>query len=207
MLAVRCAVYLRMSSNRRWTTKECSMDDESEATRPETIFKQCVWRNTIDIGQALERSTTWTVGGVAAIVTLLLTNLDSVVQIASLGGTKACIVLLTLSILAGAISKQIGMAVIAGINTLKQTEALLNSEAGQSLMGQMTTEPKQLVADLATPFLWPISLFIRRGGERGLNDFAGGDKRFIKMFCLQILFNGLHGLLAIAALLSIGLTI
>jgi len=175
--------------------------------RPEHVFKKVIWRSSVEVGEALERSTTWTIGGVAAIVGLLVSNLDSVAEIASLEAIKAAIVLFTLSLLSGAISKQIGMAVAAGVNTLKQTENLLYSEAGQKLMNEMTIEPRQLVKEIAEPFLWPLSWFARRGGERGLVDYVSSDKRFVKMLCLQIAFNGLHGLLALAALLVIGLSI
>lgn len=183
------------------------MSDEGTVMRPEHVFKKVIWRSTVEVGEALERSTTWTIGGVAAIVVVLVSNLDSVAKIASLEGIKISVVLFTLSLLFGALSKQVGMAVIAGINTLKQTEALLNSEAGQQLMVQMTIEPKQLVQELAEPFLWPLSTFVRKGGERGLVDYVAGDKRFVKMFCFQIAFNALHVLFAVTALFVIGLSI
>lgn len=183
------------------------MSDEGTVMRPEHVFKRVVWRSTVEVGEALERSTTWTIGGVAAIVAVLVSNLDSVAKIASLESIKISVVLFTLSLLFGALSKQVGMAVIAGVNTLKQTEALLNSEVGKQLMGQMTIEPKQLVQELAEPFLWPLSTFVRKGGERGLVDYVAGDKRFVKMFCFQVAFNAFHVLLSVAALLVIGLSI
>lgn len=183
------------------------MSDEATVMLPEQVFKKVIWRSTLETGGALERSTTWTIGGVAAIVAVLVSNLDSVAKIASLEGIKTSVVLFTLSLLFGALSKQVGMAVIAGVNTLKQTEALLNSEAGKSLMDEMTIEPRQLVQELAEPFLWPFSTFIRKGGERSLRDYVAGDKRFVKMFCFQIIFNGVHVLFAVVALFAIGLSI
>jgi hypothetical protein len=183
------------------------MSDEGSVMRPEHVLKKVIWRSTVEVGVALERSTTWTIGGVAAVVGLLVSNLDSVATIASPDAIKAAIVLFTLSLLAGAISKQIGMAVAAGVNTLKQTENLLYSEAGQKLMNDMTIEPRQLVQELTEPFLWPLSWFARKSGERGLSDYVSADKRFVRMLCLQIAVNGLHGLLALAALLAIGLSI
>jgi len=183
------------------------MSDEGTVIRPEQEFKKFVWRSTLEVGEALERSTTWTIGGVAAIETVLVSNLDSVAKIASLEGIKISVVLFTLSLLFGALSKQVGMAVVAVVNTVKQTEALLDSEVGQQLMGQMKIEPKQLVQELAEPFLWPLSTFVRKGGERGLVDYLAGYKRLVKMFCFQIVFNGLHVLLTVAALFVIGLSI
>lgn len=175
--------------------------------RPEHEFKKFMWRSTIEVGQALEKSTTWTLGGVAAIVAVVISNLDSVSKIASLEGIKVAVVFLTLSLLAGSMSKILGMAVAAGVNTLKQTEFLLNSESGQSLMAAMTIEPEQLGVELADPFFWPLSSLIRKSAEQGLTDYLAADKRFVKMFCLQIAFNAMHVLLAVVALLSIGFSI
>lgn len=183
------------------------MSDEGTVIRPEHVFKKFIWRSTVEIGESLEKSTTWTIGGVAAIAAALISNLDSVAKIASLNGIKIALVLFALSLLFGALSKQIGMAVVAGLGTLKRTETMLNSAAGQNLMDQMTIEPRQLVKELAEPFLWPISASFRKGGERGIVDYVASDKRFVKMFCIQIAFNALHVLLAVSAFFAIGFSI
>jgi len=183
------------------------MSDEGTVIRAEHVLKKFIWRSTVGVGETLERSTTWTIGGVAAIVAVVISNLDSVAKFTSLNGIKSSVILFTLSLLFGALSKQVGMAVVAGVNTLKETEALLNSAAGQQLMNQITIEPRQLVQELAEPFLWPLSTFVRKGGERGIVDYVSGDKRFVKMFCLQIAFNALHVVLAVAALFAIGFSI
>ena len=182
-------------------------NDEGKAIQPEHIFKRIVWRSSIEMGEALERSTTWTIGGVAAIVGLLVSNLDSVAKIASLEGIKTSIVLFTLSLLSGAMSKQLGMAVVAGVNTLKQMDSLLASEDGQQLMDRMTIKPTDLIRELSEPFLWPMSAVVKKSGNRGATDYVAADKTFVKMFCIQIALNMLHGLFALAALLAIGLSI
>jgi hypothetical protein len=52
-----------------------------------------------------------------------------------------------------------------------------------------------------------MSILVRKSGECGITDYLSADKRFVRMFCLQIAFNALHALLALAALLVIGLSI
>jgi hypothetical protein len=183
------------------------MSDEGKTLQPEHVFKKFIWRSTLDSGEALERFTTWTVGGIAAIVGLMISNLDSIARIASVSGIRTSILLFSLSLLAGAASKQFGMAVTSGISRLRRTEDLLESEAGQTLMDQMTTAPRDIVREVAEPFLWPLSSLVLRGGERGLTDYVAADKRFVKMFCLQLGFNLLHTVLAIAALFSIAFSI
>jgi hypothetical protein len=183
------------------------MSDEGKAIQPEHIFKKFIWRSTLEVGEAMERFTTWTITGIAAVAALVVGNLDSVAKIVSLASVKTSIVLFTFSLLAGAISKQLGMAVTAGINTLRKTEGLLNSESGQQLMDQMTIAPKDLVKELAEPFFWPLSALMRKSAQGGLVDYVAADKRFVKLFCLQFIFNAAHGLLAIAAFFAIAVGI
>ncbi len=183
------------------------MNDEDKPLKPEHVFKKVIWRSTLSSGTAIEQFTTWTLTGIGAIVGLLISNLDSVSKIVSLTGIKSAIVLFTLSLLAAVVSKQIGIAVTSGLETTNKTEDLLNSPEGQQLMGSMTISPRQLVTELAEPFLWPISVITRWSGERGLSDYTSGDKRLVRLFCIQLYLSFTHGILALSALLVIGLSI
>lgn len=175
--------------------------------QPEQDFKKIVWRSIIDSGQSTELYTIWSIGGVAVIVGLLITNLESISKIVPVEGIKISIILFVLSLLAGAISKQVGMAVSSGVNTLREMESLLESKAGQELVSQIKAEPTELVRDFSRPFIWPMSIMVCRAAEKGIEDQLTEDKRFIKMFSLQIIFNMIHNLLALGAILSIGLFI
>src|SRR5262245_51125102 len=106
------------------------MTDEAKPLQPEQVFKRVMWRGVLSIGAALEQSTTWTITGVAAIVALFISNLDSAGKIISVSGIRSGSILFASSLLAGAISKQVGMAVQSGVRTIGELEALLNSEPG-----------------------------------------------------------------------------
>jgi len=147
------------------------MSDEDYSIQPEHIFKKVIWRSTLAVGETLEQFTTWTITGIAAILALLVSNLDSVSKIVSAAGLRSAVILFTLSLLAGVISKQLGMAVTNGLKTLNNVENLLNSEQGKRLMSEMKIEPRQLVLEMAEPFLWPLSTLSRRSGRRGLSDY------------------------------------
>lgn len=183
------------------------MSDEVQQNPPEHLFFKVIWRTTLQTSATLETFSTWTITGVAGIAALLISNLDSIASIASLTGIKLTIMLFAFSLLTGAISKQFGMAVATGLHTLRETENLLYSESGQALMEKMTIEPRNLVSELSKPFLWPISLMMRRGGEKGISDALAQDKKFVRLFCFQLLFSALHELSAIVALVVIALSI
>lgn len=183
------------------------MTDQGSPLRPEHVFKRVTWRSMLSVGAALEQSTTWTITGVAAIVGLFISNLDSASKIIGLGGIRWSVILFASSLLAAAISKQIGMALQSGLRTVTELESLLSSEQGKTLLSAMALDPHQLTTDIAEPFLWPLSWLMRRAGERGTRDYLAGDKRLVRMFCLQLYFSMAHSLLAVVALIVLAVSI
>jgi len=183
------------------------MTDEGQPLKPEHVFKKVIWRGTLEISETMEQATTWSITGIAAIVALFVGNLDSVAQLVAREGLRWSLILFTGSLVAGAISKQIGMAVTKGVQMIQKVEGLLGSEEGQRLMSQMTDPPKKLIDDLAAPFFWPLSVLMRRSGAEGLRDYLSSDKRFVRLFCTQLIFVYVHGLLAAAGLTVIATSI
>ena len=179
------------------------MGDEGKVMTSEYVFKKFVWRQSIAVGESMERFTTWTITGCAALVALTISNLESINKIVSLPSLKYSVILFVMSLLFGIISKMLGMALQSGVRLLNDMEAQLNSEAGKSVMDSMDLEPKQLVIDLAEPYWWPLSTLMRRSGEAGIKDYLASDKRFVKMFCLQLYTNLAHILLAAFAIVAV----
>jgi hypothetical protein len=183
------------------------MTDEGQPIKPEHVFKKVIWRSTLGLSESMEQATTWSITGLAAIIGLFISNLDSVGQLVNRQGLRWGLILFTASLVIGALSKQIGMAIVKGLAMLEKIENILSSEQGQVLMANMTTSPPQLVEEMAAPYLWPLSTLMRKSGRKGLSDYLVTDKRFIKLFCVQLLFVNLHGLLAAAGLVVVASSI
>ena len=179
------------------------MNDEGKPITSEHVFKKFVWRQSIAIGESMERFTTWTITGCAALIALTISNLESINNIASLASLKYSIILFVISLLFGIVSKMLGMALQSGIRLLNDMENQLNSEAGKGVMDSMDIEPKQLIDDLSEPYWWPLSTLIRKSGEDGIKDYLSSDKRFVKIFCLQLYTNLAHILLAALAIIVV----
>lgn len=180
-----------------------TMSDEGGPITPEHVFKKFVWRQSIAVGESLEKFTTWTITGCAALVALMFGNLESINEIVPLPSLKYSIILFVMSLLFGVISKLLGMVLQSGIRLLIDMENQLNSEVGKNMMSSMNIEPNQLVSDLAAPFWWPLSTIMRKSGETGLKDYLSSDKRFVRMFCLQLYTNLAHIFLAALAILAV----
>lgn len=183
------------------------MTDEGQPLTAEQVFKRVLWRSVLSVTAGVEQSTTWTVTGVAAIVALFISNLDAVSKIVTGSGVRWSLILFAASLLMGAISKVLGMALQSGLKTVVEMETLLLSKDGTNLMDAMTVEPRQLMAEISEPFLWPMSSLMRQAGERGVTDYLSSDKRYVRIFCWQIYFNLFHAVLAVSAIVSLAVSL
>jgi hypothetical protein len=183
------------------------MSDEGKPIQPEHVLKKVIWRSTLELSETMEQATTWTITGIAAISGLFISNLDSMGKLVRADGLRWSLIFFTTSLVAGALSKQVGMAITKGLAMIQKIEGLLATEQGQALMSQMATPPKQLIREIADPFYWPLSWMMRRSGIEGMKDYLSADKRFVRLFCAQLVFLYLHGILATAGFLAIACSI
>ncbi len=103
------------------------MSDEGKPISADQIFKKMVWRHTVSISHAMEQATAWSITGVAAIVGLFISNLDSIGTIVSSVGLRWFLISFATSLIFGAISKQIGMALGKGLEIVDKMEEVLYS--------------------------------------------------------------------------------
>ncbi|HAS14841.1 MAG TPA: hypothetical protein DCS01_06030 [Idiomarina abyssalis] len=178
-------------------------NDEGKPLTSEHIFKKFLWRHSIAVGASMEKFTTWTVTGCAALMALTVSNLESIASIIFVPSLKFSIVLFVLSLLFGIASKMLGMALQSGVSLLIDMEDQLSSEAGKGVMNSMNIEPRQFVYDVADAYWWPLSVLMKKSGEAGIKDYLSADKRLVKMFCLQLYTNLVHILLAASAVLMV----
>ena len=183
------------------------MSDEGKPLQPEHIFKKLTWRSIVSMSEAMDNATTWSITGLAAVVGLFIGNLDKIGQLVARSGLRWALLFFTASLVSGAISKQFGVAITKGLAMIEKLESLLSSQQGQNLVSQMTVPPRQLIAEIAAPFWWPLSVLMFKGGLKGLTDYLSTDKRFIKLFQIHLIFVYLHAIFAIAGFVVIALSI
>ena len=183
------------------------MSDEGQLLKPEHVFKKIVWRNTLAMSETIERATTWSITGVAGIVALFISNLDSVSKLVSPRGLRWSLILFTASLVVGAVSTHCGMAITKNITTAEKLEGLLMSEEGRNFLSQLSTPIPQLMDEIAEPFWWPLSATVKKAGRRGLGDYLASNKSFIKIFCIQLLLVYLHWLFTVFGLVIIAISI
>ena len=64
------------------------MTDEGQPIKPEHVFLKIIWRSTLGLSVSMEQATTWSITGLAAIIGLFISNLDSVGQLVGRMGSS-----------------------------------------------------------------------------------------------------------------------
>lgn len=164
-------------------------------------LQQLTWRTTVSISGTLEKASTWSIGGVAAISGLIISNLESVGKIVGPTSLKVALLLFTFSILFGAVSKFVGMGLAVGQKAVSRMEEFVLELQGKGLVLSLTLE--QFGEAISAPFLWPIRNYIKWNVARSAKDPLASDKLFVRLFCIQVYANLLHVLLVIAGFLVV----
>jgi hypothetical protein len=154
--------------------------------KPEDRFLRIVFFGSLAAAEPMEEFATWCITGVAAIVALVLANLATVSKIISETGLRWGIVFLALSMLAGVVAKQFGIAIRKGIALLEALYAELSKPEAREAMANMTWTTEELQKKMAEPFLWPVKGMMIRAARRGATDSLSGEKRFIQLLCIQV---------------------
>ena len=128
------------------------MSDEGKPLQPEHLFKRIAWHNILAVSGAIEQFITWTITGIAAIVGLIISNVNSVSNIISLEDLRIAIILFTMSLLSGVLSKMFGVAVSNGLKTTDKIDNFFKSDEGKSLLQNITFDFIRMEQELSSPF-------------------------------------------------------
>jgi hypothetical protein len=149
----------------------------------------------------------WCITGVAAILALIISQLESISKIVSEGGLRWGLVFLTSSMLLGAIVKQFGIALEKGLETIDSLYAELLTPEGKAMIEAIEMPPEELHNKIAEPFLWPLKGMMSRSAKQGAVDHIAGEKRYIRLLSLQIILSFLQSVTAVVGLLCMALSI
>lgn len=149
-------------------------------------FLRITWNYSLQAAGPMGEFSAWCLTGVAAIAALIIANIATVTASTSEGTVRNSLLSFTVSILAGALTKQLGIALTAGLRILDDFYAEAESEEFCQMIAAIQVNPKQVHSLLARPF-WPvIRSYVRRCAEAGSKDWLRSEKRFVGLFCFQL---------------------
>lgn len=152
----------------------------------EQHFQRITYIGVLSISQPAEQFASWLITGTAAILGLIVVNIDSVSNVISNESLRWGLTLMTLSILCGVITKQLGIAIQRGLTMLESLHAEMNSPIGEAIRARLSTPADVFGKELASPLLPPFRGSMLRALQEGMKDNLAAEKRLVKMFCLQL---------------------
>lgn len=161
----------------------------------------------LSMAEPVEEFSTWLLTGTAAILALIVTNISSITPTISGFGLNWGLTLLTISMVAGVIAKQLGIAIRKGVALVEAMYAELQTPQGATILQNAQMNSETLAKAVSAPFLWPFNRMMEKGALIGATDPISGEKRFIKLFSVQLYASYLQGGLAAVGLLFFALGI
>ena len=175
--------------------------------KPFDRFLRVLYLGNLSMAEPIEEFATWCITGVAAIVALMLANLEAISKIVGDSSLRWGIVLLTTSILFGVVAKQLGIGIRKGIGLLESLYAELSTPEGQAAIAESDVKPEDVPAKIAEPYLWPLKRVMLSSAKKGSSDAIAGEKRFVRLLCVQMYASFLQGLCGISGILTLALGI
>ena len=165
-------------------------------------LQRLAYVGALSVAEPAEHFATWLLTGTAAILGLIIVNVDAVSNVLSEGSLRWGLSLMTLSMLCGVITKQLGIAIKRGVALLDELYAELNTPRGGAIQELLRTPIDDVFTkEMVSPFLPPFKSFMLKSMQHGATDALASEKRFIKMFCLQMYASYAQGSLGAAGII------
>ena len=143
---------------------------------PEGQFLTLCWRTILGMAGSISDQFKWLLTGIAAILGVVVANLESIQKVVHDAHLKIALYLLIASVLLAAIAYLLSTMLKARNDVVSQLEQILGTAQAQAIFGQMKTDESLLREELCKPFFGPMKLFIKRAAERGANDPFATEK-------------------------------
>ena len=169
---------------------------------PEGQFITVCWRTILDMAGPVSEQYRWMLTGIAAILGIMVANLDSIQKVVHDAHLKGSLCMLVASVVLASIAYLLSIALKARNDITYQLEKILGSEQAQAVLAQMTTDQSELRQQLCKPFFGPMKLIMSRSAEKGANDPFAMEKGGITMIVWQT-----YAMWASVALAGVGLIV
>jgi hypothetical protein len=145
-----------------------------------------MYMNVLLITKPMAEFSNWLLVGVGAIIGAVLVNVEAVSSVVSATSLRWGISFLVISLLTGVVVKQIGASLSASRDSMEELYNELETPEGSAALDGAFESPEEFKEEFSAAFLPLLRGMIRRGFERGGKDPLSGEKRFVKLLCVQI---------------------
>ena len=153
---------------------------------PNQALLRAICGHVILASGPMESFATWLLTGVAVILGAVLVNVEAVSSVVTAVGMRWGLALLVVSLLFGALAKQLAMAIRTGYELTERMYTELESEEGAVALEGLAGSMNEFKHELLSAFLFPLRGMMRRAFDRGAQDAIAGEKRLTRLFCVQL---------------------
>jgi len=171
---------------------------------PENNLLRIIYIRTLAMSKSIGEFSTWLLTGEAAILGAVIVNVEAISKVLSKMNLRYGIAFLVISLLAGVIARQIGLAISAGIELTDEMYDELERPEGIAALQELIKSPEEFKNQISSAFLPPLRGMMKRSFERGLNDPLSGEKRLTMLFSIQLYTLWAQGALGAIGLLVLG---
>lgn len=168
---------------------------------PEGQLLTVTWRTMLSMAGPVSEQYRWMLTGLAAILGLMVANLDSIQKVVCDGHLKWSLSLLVVSVVLASVAYLLSTALKARNDVAYQLEEILGSVEAQGVLSQMTADQSEVRRQLCSPFFGPLKWLMVRAAEKGANDPFAMEKGGITLIVWQAYAMWLSILLAAAGLI------
>jgi hypothetical protein len=171
---------------------------------PEQNFIRLVFVRILSVSAPLGEFATWVLTGTIAILGAVVVKVDTISKVLSTSSLHWGLTLLVISLLAGVFTKHLGIALSAGLSLSEELFDELMSSEGINTIQSMTSSFEELKLEMTSAFLPPLNWIMKKAFDHGLIDPLAGEKRFVRLFSIQVYafwtqsISGVLGLLILA---------
>jgi len=181
--------------------------DHPEYLSPLEKFLRSIFLHILSAAGICADQTKWVVTGTAAILGLIIANLNSVREVVSSSALKYGICLLTTSMMVGVLIVLLALAIKHAVLVAQAFQQQLASPEGKASVEGINASPEELNAAICEPFYGPIKTYIRKSADSGVKDFLSVEKRNVRTMCTICYLSIIQGLLAASGLVVLALGI
>ncbi|MGZ4976638.1 MAG: hypothetical protein ACXV8O_05740 [Methylobacter sp.] len=171
---------------------------------PQQNLLRLIYIRTLSICKPVEEFATWLLTGEAVILGAIIVNVETISKVLSSLNLSWGIALLVSSLLAGVITKQLGLAICAGLALNEQILEELDSPEGLVAIKGMIDSPEEFKQELLSAFLPPLRGIMKRSFDRGSKDPLSGEKKLTFFLSIQLYSFWTQCILGTAGLLVLG---
>ena len=167
---------------------------------PEGQLLSAIWRTLLSMAGRVSDQYRWMLTGLAAMLALLVTNLDSIQKVVSVGHLKLALVMLILSVALASVAYMLSTALIARNEVMLKLESVLGAMQGQAQVAMANPELRQ---EFCQSFVGPMRWILVRSMNKGANDPFASERGSIKLVVCQAYAMWLSVVLAVAGLIAL----